>query len=52
MTSDVTFSDSGFAFRCDGVLIDVHTEVGKGLARVVVTETLEQEEQDMEGSDS
>lgn len=40
MTSDVTFTETGFAFKCDGVRIDVHTEVGDDQpTRVVVQET-------------
>lgn len=51
MTSDVEFKDEEFSFKQDKVVYHVHTEVGNGFARVVVTELREQEPIDDEGSD-
>jgi hypothetical protein len=50
MTSDVTFSETGFAFTHDGTHYEVHTAVGEGPARVMVEEVVP-EPIDMEGEE-
>lgn len=53
MTDLIEFRDEEFSFRHNGALYEVHTEVGDNKpARVVVKETSEQDQQDMEWSDS
>lgn len=51
MSSEIHFTDDRFSFKQDETIYEVHTEVGNGFARVVVSEMRTRDEEPMEPSD-
>jgi hypothetical protein len=50
MASEITFSDEEFSFKQEDVIYRVHTEVGNGFSRVVVSEMNAKEQMPLEST--